>query len=283
MGLFSKKKESDLKVQSKQVTTRIVIPLKGIHTFNTNEFVKTYRGEWGGKVAVREIGGQAIGVRRYELSEERERLALVFNNNPLPRSLVEASVNMARSSALPNKLDDSDAKEFLDHAAHGIIENTVTPDTGRIQCAFTVQTLLSLMKQTGTATGYNVISSQIYRSRSWLQSMLNKNPKMDSAFIFVLLGNVHAVRNGELWVHTHGMEQFGAPDIEVRFHEEGRLSYFTELIGNAAIYATTEGPVLKIGDTTEMGGDGIVYRIIEGRDEPEHPFGAFGAIGISKK
>lgn len=112
--------------------------------------------------------------------------------------------------------------------------------------------------------------------------MVGANSEFDPSLMFVLLGNMHAVRNGGCWVHTHGLEQFGAPDIEVHFEDEKQLSYFTELVGNAAMYVATQGPVLKIGDTTEMGGDGIVYRIVEVENNPEHSYGAYGAIGIAR-
>jgi hypothetical protein len=282
MGLFSKKKEPRAEAPGKVVSTQVVLPLKDLYLFDQNAFVKNFRTEWGGKVSVQEIGGQALGVKKYLLSGEGGRLTLGVNNNPIPPGLVDISIKMARSSAMPNKLDDREAKEFKDNVGGISIENPVTQENARAQTEFAAQTLVTIMKHSDSAVGYTVLSAQIYRSRNWLLSMLADNPGLDASTMFVLLGNMHAVKNGENWLHTHGMDQFGCPDIETWFADEKQMSHFTELVGNAAMYVAENGPILKVGDTSEMGGDGVVYKIVEGRKDPDHQYGAFGAIGLSR-
>jgi hypothetical protein len=281
MGFFSKKKEPEVQVAGKQVTTALVIPLKELHTFDSDEFAKIYRREWGGKVSIQEVRDQALGVKKYILSEEHEKLVLTVNNNPIPANLVELAVTMARSSAMPNQLDDIEAKELQRNIGGISIESTVNQSNARVHCAFATQTLLAILKHNESATGCNFISGQIYRSRGWIQRMAADH-EIDPSLMFVLLGNMHAVLDRECWVHTHGMEQFGAPDIEIYFDDEKQIPYYTEMVGNAAMYVAAQGPVLKIGDTSEMGGDGVIYRIVEARSDSDHDYGAFGAIRLAR-
>jgi len=282
MGLFSKNKESKPSTPEKQTTTKIVIPLKGNYLFDQASFSKTYSAGGGGRLSVKELAGQEPGAKAFRLTEENEVVTLTIRNTPLPKKLVEESVHMARSSALPIELKDEEANEFLNSVGFITLESKISPSTGPVQSAFLSQLLTTMMKTNDLLIGYNVISAQTYKSRKWLLSTL-ETEEFDPGFMFIMLGNIHAVRDGEFWIHTHGMEQFGAPDIEVKFSDEGKRGYYMGLVGDSAMYVAGKGPVLKIGDTAELAGDGIIYRIVEGtKDEPGH-FGSYGVIRITKK
>jgi Domain of unknown function (DUF4261) len=223
------------------------------------------------------------GCTRFLLSEGSEQLGLSINERPIPRNLVETSVEGSRQSALPSQLDDRNVEDYMDNRAHIVIENTVSRQTGRMQSAFAVQILLTILKEANAAIGYNAISAMMYRAKEPILALLNRNPKFDATMMFNLLGSMHAIRNGRYWIHTHGMEQFGLPDIEVRFDDEGQRSYFINLLGNAAAYMIHQGRVLKVGDTSEMAGDGVVFRIASAQSDSQHQFGVFGAVAITEK
>jgi hypothetical protein len=282
MGLFSKSKAEKETKPTVQAVTSVVLPLRDVHQLDTATFSRRFREIWGDKIAISEAKSQSLGSRKYELGRGSEKLTLTVESNPLPRGLAEVSITAAKSSALPNELTSSEEKEFLDNVGHMTMMNQISQNNGPAQSAFLSEALITLMKQVDSAVGYNVLSAQMYRTRAWLDSMLSGTPGMDPALMFVLLGNIHAVRNGKFWIHTHGMEQFGVPDIEVEFDDESKRSYFTELIGDAAMYTAENGPILKVGDTAELAGDGVMYRIGEAVVDPEHPFGRFGAIRITK-
>ena len=111
-----------------------------------------------------------------------------------------------------------------------------------------------------------------------------KNTSLASADLFLLFTNTHwAKRDNENWIHTHGMEQFGLPDIQVKFTENAKASYYRELLNNTAIYCIKNGPVLQVGDTAELAGDGVMYKINAVKKDVEHPYGHFGAIEITKQ
>lgn len=287
MGLLSRfskqKKQSKNEMPQQQTETVIVVPLGGRLDFTPDMIAKYLKADWGGSISSIELPNAAPGAMTIGVTYGSGRLLMTFRDTPIPRDLVELSLEASKHSAVPLELKDEEAREFYDNQAHLILSTPVNVETGRIQAALATKVLLSVLKNVDRATGYIAISSMTYRPKRWLSNTFSRLNEVDSADEVVALGNVHVVRNGELWVHTHGMEQFGVPDIECFFTDEGRSKYYLDLVGDAAIYTAMNGPVLKVGDTAEIAGDGIVYRIGASREDLEHPFGAFGAIRIERK
>lgn len=269
----------------KSVTTRIVIPMKAALALNASSFATDYHRDWRGTVTINRIEGdvpQSGGARKYRLSEATESLVLTTDDRPIPPELVKTTLEVAKKSALPNGFDQQDAEDFAGNIAHAVIESDPAESTGRFQAAFVLQTLLTILRHIDASIGYTPLSAQTYRSRKWVLSFLAGRPRFDPNTMFLLLGNMHLVRDGEHWIHTHGMDQFGLPDVETRFADQSRTAYFRGLVGNAALYMLGKGPVLKIGNTAEMAGDGVWYRIVTAKSDSDHGYGAFGAIGIVK-
>ena len=84
---------------------------------------------------------------------------------------------------------------------------------------------------------------------------------------------------GKYWAHSHGMEQFGLPDVECPYHDADRHDYFYQLVGDACLYMIENGPVLSIGDTAELQGDGVIFKVAEGSKEG---FGRFGCLRLEQ-
>lgn len=265
-----------------RILTRIVIPLRNPIDLDGKALARRYHAEWGGVLKCETLAMSRPNAPRLRLSEEGETLNLSGEASPIPQDLVEASIDSAKQSALPSLLDDHGIAAYRENRAHLIIESPVSRETGRFQCALAVQVLLTMLKGFDATVGYNAVSALMYRSRDPVLALLAKNPKFDASSMFNLLGNVHAVRNEAFWLHTHGMEQFGLPDLEVHFDDGNQRGYFMRLLGNAAVYMIHQGRVLKVGDTSEMAGDGIGYRIVPVKPNPGHQFGRLGAVAISR-
>ena len=53
---------------------------------------------------------------------------------------------------------------------------------------------------------------------------------------------MHLVPDGSgMWIHTHGMQYFGLPDLEVRFRDEENVNEYHALLANAAAYTINTG------------------------------------------
>lgn len=282
MSLFSRKKDNTAGDSIKEITTQIVIPLSAPIVFDSKKFADYLKGQWNCKAAIKEIPASEIGGRRYRLSAMDEMLELSVANNSIPKDLVDATIKCTKLSALPNELTDVQIKEFNDNIAILIIETPITKENGRSQALFTTMVLLTALLHIPETIGYNSISSQMYRPKDYAITYL-KQKQFSLESMYVLLGNLHAVSDSEHWVHTHGLEQFGCPDIEVWFLDKEKFSYFSNLVGDSALYIVENGPILKINDTAELAGDGIIYKIVPAKTDSNHEFGRFGAIGIAKK
>jgi hypothetical protein len=147
---------------------------------------------------------------------------------------------------------------------------------------FSVQTLLTVL-QHDSAIGYVNVSGQVYRPKIMVEPFFEKS-FLEPIDLFLLCANTHLVKNdNKYWMHTHGMEQFGLPDIQVTFTENEPAPYYRELLCDAAIYSIKQGPVLHVGDTAELAVDGVMYKINAVKKDAEHPYGHFGAIEITKQ
>jgi len=69
------------------------------------------------------------------------------------------------------------------------------------------------------------------------------------------------------WLHTHGLEQFNLPNLEITFQDRDKLGYYQMVLDNMAIYILENGNILKSGETAEIMGDGVNYLITVRKDE----------------
>src|SRR5207253_4947098 len=108
-------------------------------------------------------------------------------------------------------------------------------------------------------------------------------PPSTPAALASLFVHRHLVDDGgELWGHTHGMEQLGLPDLECRVPPTAREAAI-RLLDLAVARFATDGCAPAPGDRFTLG-DG--ERTMHGHAAAatiaaDHPWGAYGALRLS--
>src|SRR3989442_13442230 len=83
-------------------TTRIVLPFRHRIVLDAPGFVADYARDWGGRLAITELRGTSPGSggsRRYRFTERTESLILVVHDRPIPRTVVETTLEATLHSA----------------------------------------------------------------------------------------------------------------------------------------------------------------------------------------
>ncbi len=241
--------------------------------------VQSFEDYWGSGIT-------CSGNEKRAEPEAKERKLLIENGThsmlltvaeyPIPGHLMEITLLGAP------ELDDNSRRAFEGHKAHMLLDYVEGSKDAADGFRFAAKILLSLFKYKEVLGVVNT-PAVAYRPRGLMEPLI-KDRELDAAFLFVLFTNMHFVdEHGSYWIHTHGMEQFGLPDVEVRFSEREDWRYYRELVGNASIYMIENGPVLKPGETAELGKDGTVYRISNPRKNKEHRFGVFSSIELVRQ
>jgi hypothetical protein len=182
------------------------------------------------------------------------------------------------------------------HKGHASLAYLLGPQESLQRVRFAADAVMTLLND-DRAIGFVNVSSEFYWPKEMIRKLLSKealfrfkgvpeqfrNQWAQAARLFLLFVNLHLLRDTrERWFHTHGLEQFHLPDMQVKFADPAKDAYYIDLLKSASLYAINNGPVLKPNDTMDMAGDGIMYRIKPVSPDPEHPYGHFGAIELAR-
>lgn len=233
---------------------------------------------WGSKVAFRENhawGDPKGGVSAYILTDGTVHVLVSVSENP-------AQAGVSRGSANTPGLDDLQKYVLRRHKAHVNIRCLTISRKATESARFTARALLTFLNMP-QVIGYSSDSAQAYHPKESLSELVSAR-SLSPRVLFELLAAIHVTSKGKnIWVHTHGMEQFGAPDLSIRSSEQGKAAYFEALITSAALYVVGHGPTLKPGDTAELAGDGVVYDIRQAAKSRGHCYGRYGALEIARR
>ncbi len=254
----------------------ICIPLSVITKFDPNLFAKQFNMKWKTQAKCEESKDNGLvekGEIAYLVGDGINKVRITVGNQPVPSKLIDTTI-------LGNqKLTDADKESLRKHKGYILVHYPLKSDKPTERIHFTAQLLLSLL-QMHDSLGYMNASAMLYTPQRECKKFF-KNDMLEATDLFTLFVGLHLVDEGDvLWLHTHGMEQFGTPDLQVRFKEKDRQKYYWELISNASVYMINMGPVLKPGDTAELKGDGNIYKLKSGKKDTENEFGAFGSLEI---
>jgi hypothetical protein len=284
LGLLSKMKKTK-RGPGAEATCRVVLPLRDHLWIDMDDLMKKYRTLWKDTLPFKESpvpGDLDQRTRRFIIGDVKDGINLSVVDYPLATTFADLLADAPKICAVQTmKFEESDRKSLLEHKAHVMIETRINADNAPLPAYIAAMITLCLTRFYDV-TGFAPESAQMYRTKDWANSMI-KADEFDAASLFVMLCNYHHVGNGERWLHTHGMEQVGLPDIEAYFDDASRSSELTEMIADLAIYMIDKGPVLEIGHTTQSKGENAIYRVVEARNDPQHPFGRFGALGLKKE
>lgn len=239
----------------------------------------SFREQWGTQIVCAEMSkfsDPSKGLRQFLLTDRVDQIHLMHIGQPIGDDMVQLmlepwmSLSEEQKKALTSNKASVRVHYYMGQSAHPAkqVEKTLK----------VVLALLNLPE----AVGYLSLSGQFYNPKEKMLPLLGRN-SLDANGVFLTGTSVQVTQdNNRMWMHTHGMEQFGVPDLQVKFDDQGENQYFNNLIGNTALYLMNKGPVLKPGHTAELAGDGIIYRIKAVTGSDRSHFGEYGAIEIEK-
>jgi len=253
----------------------IVIALKSPAAIEPKKFIEGFAGRWGTKVGFTEdseLSEPGKKMRAYVLTNGKSKIIITNRSEPLSKSVCKTLSDLIGD-------DEEEKKELLRNNGSLLLQIADMGEHAAERATFAAQILLYFMEGTNSL-GYSCKSGYFYRPRKWASFYFNRRT-LEPADLFTLLDSIHFMSDAR-WVHTHGLEQFGLPDIEIRYRDRWREEYYGDLIANAAVYCIEKGPVLHVGNAAEMMGDGVIFKVIRPRLEPGHHYGKFGTIGLTK-
>jgi hypothetical protein len=288
LKLFSKA-DDKAPIPADAVTTDFVVAvlLSDMVLMDVGDFRRYHKALWKTKLDCTEVplARKELGeFQRLKIESEGRTLFLSLRSGPLPGSLLEMMGRMTDISAMGMSPEQAQIDAMKNHKAHAVLGCTTYDDKSDPQKAIDrawlfVETLCTLLEHRKEFVGYAPISAQVYRPREWILSRLeSKNISQNE--LFMLLCNIRSFPGEqENWMHTLGMEQFCQPDLEVWFKDRGKGDYYFELLMNAAMYSISES-VLSLGNTFNIHGDPVTYKLATPREVANHKWGKFGAMGM---
>jgi hypothetical protein len=92
----------------------------------------------------------------------------------------------------------------------------------------------------------------------------------------------HAVMHGErLWLHTHGMQHFGLPDLECVEHVH-RAGEAHRILRAVLRRLTSGGPALRLGDVIERVDGGTRFQLVPSSPVEGHLLGAYDVVRLER-
>lgn len=271
--IFPRKNESK---NLPEYSLHFCIPFSTAIILGTEDTTREYNRLWGKKISCKRQSSPdsaAKGNATYIVENGRYSLRLVASQSSLSPNLVDVVMNGDPS------LDEPDIVNLKNNKGYITLDYIGSPDSPKEKAAFCTELLVSLLEKQG-ALGYVNIPAQLYRPKTGEKTSF-QNSVLEEGDLFFLLINIHSVdMEKNFWLHTHGMEQFGCPDLQLYFEDDTKYEYYKTLISVTAIYMIDSGPVLKTGDTFQMPDDDNFYKIYPVKPIPDHSFGRCGAIEL---
>jgi len=290
MSLFSgKEQKADRQENGKSdkfklpdVHIHLIIPLSSTIQFDAANFEQRYLSRWNSKMICKKAELPTEYPYRSEkflFGDGRNQGIITYIDGPMDEGLLGICLN-------ETKLLSPSSTEVLEkHRAHMLVEYLFGGESAleRVRCAAKV--LLTIIESNQSIGVFN-FSGQMFRTKNWINSFFKDSKILDSLEIpalYFLFTGVQIEINGQYWVHTHGMEQFELPDMEIRVMSENEINYCKGLLFESICHNIENNGIFKPGDTFEMKGDDKIYRFKESEDLPDHPYGQFGSIEFKLK
>jgi len=243
----------------------LLIPLSEPISFNTDNIVNSFQGQWGYQISCELISDSSVSDQassQYLMSNGKQNLTVSINNLPLPQSSIEMLTNPIFG------LRDDEKLELRNHKANISIQYAYGDKNPNERVIFTGQVLLTLLNL-DNAIGYLNVAAQSYRSKGQLinRNILGKKVLQLEDLYLMFVSTQQVDYGTSYWLHTHGLEQFNLPNLEITFQDRDKLGYYQMVLDNMAIYIMENGNIFKSGDTAEIMGDGVNYLITVRKDE----------------
>ncbi len=261
---------------------RILVPLAVDSGFQKEEFTKNYQDRWGARAFCEPVEGDGPYDTQYMITDSSHNcvLSLKYSSAPLDADITNLLLSTGEKGFTDNKPLTADEKtELKNNQAFVEIEceTGIREPIDRLQ--FTAKVLLSVFEVLPTV-GYANTLSQAYRPKAQIREFEAKT-MLNRPDLFLLFVNIQIVSGEAIDIHTHGMEQFKLPDLQVAFTEKNETNYHFNVLRTAAVYIVENGDVLKHGHTWQLEGDRTLFKIVPVRKDRQH-FGPYGTIGFER-
>lgn len=242
-------------MSTQQSSINIIIPFSETITLDTSTFSKAYNSRWGVTIAFQnDAGGQS-----HKAICNEHTFSVNVSNQPLQSSMVNLIT-------LPvYGLTENEVKQIQNNKAYINIDSSSNKNVyDMVLCA---SKLLISFLNNDHALGFVDTSAQNYVPKRRLENSYMNKSTLDQSDLYQLFVSVQEIydTNG-IWMHTHGLEQFGLPNLELSFVNKDELSHYKMVVDSTAIYMLENGNILKPGDVIKLG-DGHVYKISYRKDQ----------------
>jgi Protein of unknown function (DUF4026) C-terminal len=254
-------------MNTKISSIKLIIPLSEKFSLDASAFNKSFYSRWGEKISIKKDNAE----QSFKISCKGQTFSVKINNQPLQSSMVDIITLPAYG------LTEAEITQTKNNQASINIDPSSTKDAKRmVLCAG--ELLLLFLDDTRTL-GFTDYAAQSYIPRGRLVNSYLSKKTLDLNDLYLLFVSVQEVYDANgVWMHSHGLEQFGYPNLEISFSKMDELSYYKMVIDSTAIYMLENGNILKPGDSMDLG-DGNVFKISfrEDQDSPN------GIITLQRK
>lgn len=261
--------------EMEQYYINLWIPFSDVINLDIDLIMGAFEKTWSKKIIVGEaddlFGSKKEGIKNYLVLYNDHTIRLKYEKQPIPEDLSKLVLQT------PNLNNDSKRK-IKHQKSHIMVEYLMGSDDAKERIRISAMVLISLLN-INEAIGYVNTSAMVYRPKNDISYLLKKD-NLDSIDLFQLFIKTELVSmQNKYWMHTHGMEQFDCPDIQILYNDNN-TSYNEKLISNAAIYMINRGAILNPGNSIELNKDGKIWKIESVKANEDHNFGQYGAIEI---
>jgi hypothetical protein len=276
----------------------LYVLLSEAKSFNPEDLARAFKDMWGIAIVCADDRGigrkfrgtplndsRNAGLTGYMVSEgmDKNNLLLAWNSEPLSKERVDVLVQGSKVGFTNGQVISEPALSALrNHKAYFQVDYIRGPEDPKERMLFTAKLLLTLSK-CYPVCGYVDSSAQAYTPLSSYPSGIFDKGEITVTDLFRLFVNVQTLSGTrEAEIHTHGMDQFWLPDVQLICPKE-HLGRDFDVLRNASIYMIDKGKALKVGDTGELAGDGRLFKIGTVKPDNQHPFGFYGAISLKRQ
>lgn len=244
-------------------------------TLEPARLAETYESLWEEPLTCEMHAPSSDVLREYTLSSGARRVWLTIENTPIRRGDI---VMLEDTSP---RLDEDDRAALRVHVAAACIHYRWDGEDNREMGRFMVKVLMALMQEPA-AIGYLSLSAVRYVPRAELDRVGAEHDPLAPAALFLLFTNVmrEMVEDGRCWLHTHGLEQFGLPELHILAGEN--IADDEDLLVNTVLYCLTNGPVLQAGQLAGLA-DGATFRIEHLPNGTRGHDGLYGMLELVKQ
>jgi hypothetical protein len=267
---------------------KLYVPLSDDESFNPKDLIRAFKEMWDIEIVCTDekvIGRESPTSKGYLVGDRLDKsiLLLAWDSKPLSKERTDVLIHASDKGFTGGQIiSGSDISSLRNHKSCFELDYIQGPDDPKKRMLFTAKLLLTLSKRYPVC-GYADSSAQAYTPLSSYPSGIFDKRELTITDLFRLFVNVQTISDAkEVEIHTHGMDQFWLPDVQIICREED-VSRDFDVLRNAAVYMIDMGRALRVGDTSELAGDGRLFKIDAVKPETDHPFGFYGAIRLRRQ